>query len=108
VITGDADFIAVLKYFTPEEGGRSKPVFSGYFPIVKFPFSKISTGGKQKFINKEIVYPGETVEAEIEVIGPHLFLNQLSEGMEFEISEGITIIGTGTIKQIINQDLKKL
>ena len=108
MITGDADFTAILKYLTPEEGGRTNPVVLNYFPLIKFPFSEIMTGGKQKFLNKQEVYPGETVEAEIELLNSDIFLKQLSEGMEFKFEEiPRRTLGTGVIRQIINLDLKK-
>jgi translation elongation factor EF-Tu-like GTPase len=63
------DFIAELKYRTTEEGGRKTPVFkTDYRPQVKFPFSNMQTSGQQTFLDKDIVYPGDTVTAEIAII----------------------------------------
>jgi translation elongation factor EF-Tu-like GTPase len=59
------DFIAVLTYLSAEEGGRKTPARSRYRPGIKFPFSSMQTSGQQIFIGTDIVYPGETVEAEI-------------------------------------------
>ena len=102
------DFVAALRYRTTEEGGRKTPVFnSGYRPQIKFEFSEMQTSGEQRFLNKETVYPGDTVDAEIEVLSSNIFENNLSEGMTFEFREGSKIIGAGTIKQIINVRLKK-
>ena len=47
------------------------------------------------------------VEAEIKILSTDFFANKLTEKMEFEFREGKTIIGTGKIKQIINDKLKK-
>ena len=101
------DFIAVLTYKTHEQGGRSLPVVSGYRPGITFPFDKMQTTGQQIFMNKELVYPGDVVEAEIRIPSVEYFANQLTEGMTFNFSEGETIIGTGEIKQIINERLRK-
>jgi len=103
----NADFIAVLKYRTTEEGGRKTPAYSGYRPQVKFSFQKIQTSGQQTFINKKIVYPGEIVEAEIKIISVEIFKNCLEEGMNFEFREGDRIIGTGQIIKILNEKLRK-
>jgi elongation factor Tu len=106
--TRTPDFIAKLSYKKAEEGGRKTPVFvEGYRPQVKFPFSEMQTSGQQKFVDKEIVYPGDCVTAEITILSPNFFENQLSEGMEFEFREGSRIIGTGTILKILNSALVK-
>lgn len=100
------DFIATLYYKTFEEGGRTTAAKSGYRPAVKFPFDEMLTTGIQTFIGKEKVFPGDSVEAEIGIIAAPHFKGRLKEGMIFTFSEGHRIIGTGVIKQILNQDLK--
>jgi len=101
------DFIAELKYLTTEQGGRKTPAHSGYRPQVKFDFTEMQTSGQQTFIDKEIVYPGETVNAKIKIVSPDYFAGNLKEGMKFEFREGATIIGTGQITNIINDKLDK-
>ena len=65
------DFTAKLYYKRTEEGGRKTAAKSGYRPQIKFAFSEMQTSGQQVFIDKEIVYPGESVIAEITIISPH-------------------------------------
>lgn len=101
------DFIANLKYKSTEQGGRRFPATSGYCPQVKFDFNEMQTGGFQKFIGAEKVYPGETVLAEISLLSPQFFENQLEVGMEFEFREGATIMGYGKIIEIRNKSLEK-
>ena len=101
------DFIAELKYLTTEQGGRKTPAYSGYRPQVKFDFTEMQTSGQQTFIDKEIVYSGETVNAKIKIVSPDYFAGYLKEGMKFEFREGATIIGTGQITNIINDKLDK-
>lgn len=100
------DFVAELKNRTSEKGGRKTPANSGYRPQVKFAFSKMQTSGRQKFIGTDIVYPGETVLAEITILSPQFFESQLEIGMEFEFQEGERIIGTGIIIEILNETLE--
>ncbi len=102
-----ADFIATLTYKTTEQGGRKTPAKTGYRPQVKFDFEEMQTSGQQTFIDKELVFPGDTVEAEIKILSVDHFANRLTEKMQFEFREGATVIGTGIIKQIINDKLKK-
>jgi len=101
------DFIADLKYLTTEEGGRQTPAFSGYRPQVKFGFDEMQTSGQQTFLNKDTVYPGDTVEAAIKIISVEHFANTLTEGMTFEFKEGSRVIGTGKIIDILNYRLIK-
>lgn len=102
------DFIAMLKYRTAEEGGRTKPAYSGYRPQIKFGFEVMQTSGRQMFIGKDNVRPGETVTAEITMASPHIFHGRISCGMYFEFREGAKVIGTGEIIEILNGDLNIL
>lgn len=101
------DFIAELQYLTTEEGGRKTPAFSGYRPQVKFAFSNNQTSGQQKFINKETVYPGDKVFAEIAIISTDFLVDKLEIGLAFDFREGSRIIGTGIITEILNPFLLK-
>lgn len=103
-----ADFIATLTYKTTEQGGRKTAAKTGYRPQVKFDFEEMQTSGQQTFIDRELVFPGDTVEAEIKILSVEHFANKLTEKMKFEFREGATVIGTGIIKHIINDKLKKV
>ena len=99
------DFIAALQYLTTEQGGRKTPAFTNYFPQLKFKFSEYQCGGQQKFIDKQVVNPGEHVTAEIALLSTEPFENKLNVGFEFDIKEGSKIVGTGIILQILNERL---
>ena len=99
-------FIAELVYRKTEDGGRKTAANNGYRPQVKFGFTENQTSGIQKFIGKESVMPGEKVLAEITVLSPHFFEGKLEVGMEFTFNEGLTIIGTGKVTEILCGDLK--
>jgi hypothetical protein len=100
------DFIALLKYKKTEEGGRKSYALSGYRPTIKFSFSEMQTSGIQTFIDKEKVFPGDTVKAEIKLLSEEYFKYQLCENSEFDFREGPNIIGTGKIISILNPKLK--
>jgi len=99
------DFIAELQYHTTAQGGRSTPAYSGYRPTVKFSFSEKQTSGQQKFLNKDVAYPGDNVIAEISIISVDFFRKQLYPGLPFEFREGSKIIGTGKVIEILNDSL---
>ncbi len=101
------DFVATLTYRTTEQGGRKTPAASGYKPQLRFPFDIMTTSGQQKFIGKDMIYPGETIDAEIRILSVEYFKHKLEVGMSFEVREGLKITGTGIIKEIINAELKK-
>ena len=103
----NSDFIATLTYKTTVQGGRKTAAKTGYRPQVKFEFDEMQTSGQQTFIDRELVFPGDTVEAEIKILSVDHFANRLTEKMQFEFREGATVIGTGIIKHIINDKLKK-
>lgn len=102
-----ADFIATITYKTKEENGRKTAAASGYRPQVKFDFDERSTSGLQRFIDRDLVFPGDTIDSEVYLLSPHFFKHKLMEGMIFEIAEGLHIMGTGKIKHIINKSLTK-
>ncbi len=103
----NADFIATLTYKTTEQGGRATAAKTGYRSQVKFDFNEMQTSGQQTFIDRELVFPGDIVEAEIKILSVDHFANRLTEKMQFEFREGERVIGTGIIKRIINDKLKK-
>lgn len=102
-----SDFIASLTYRTTAEDGRKTPAKSGYRPQVKFEFDDKQSSGQQIFIGRELVYPGDSVDAEITLLSIDHLENKLIKGMTFEFIEGMRVIGSGKIKHIINDILKK-
>ena len=99
-------FIAELVYRKTEDGGRKSAAKNGYRPQVEFGFTKNQTSGIQKFIGRDSVLPGEKVLAEITVLSPQFFEGKLEVGMEFNFNEGLTVIGTGKVTEILCEDLK--
>lgn len=104
---GDPDFVAKLAYLTTEEGGRNGYAASGYRPHVKFDGRKEMTSGEQLFVDKDKVFPGETVTAEIRILSPNFFEKYLFVGQHFEIGEGSKVVGHGEVLDVINQNLRQ-
>lgn len=99
-------FIARLTYHTTEEGGRETPAKSGYRPQVAFDFTEMQTSGQQIFLDKEIIYPGDTVTAEITVLTPDIIKGKIKVGMTYEFREGARVIGTGEVLEILDKYLE--
>jgi hypothetical protein len=103
----EPDFIADIEYRTTENGGRRGYAASGYRPHIKFPFSHNQTSGEQIFWDKDKVFPGEHVRAQVRILDHVTFKNALSNGMTFEFGEGPFVFGTGEILEVLNIKLKK-
>jgi hypothetical protein len=104
---GDPDFIARVAYLTTAQGGRKGYAASGYRPHVKFGGREELTSGEQLFIDKDKVFPGETVTAEIRIISKEVFKNYLYVGQHFEVAEAAHLVGNGEILEVINPDLRR-
>lgn len=81
---------------TKDEGGRSKPFFSGYRPQFYFRTTDV-TGTVTLAEGTEMVMPGDNVEITCELICPVA----MEQGMRFAIREGGRTIGAGTVSEII-------
>ena len=103
----NSDFIAKLFFLKTNEGGRKTYVKSDYRPQIIFNFDDFSTSGRQKYLNMEYVFPGDIVNAEIDLLSSDYFNGKLKENMGFKFYEGPNLIGTGKIIHIINQKLSK-
>jgi len=103
----EPDFVATITYLSTLKGGRTTPAHSKYRPQFCIPDEQYSTSGEQIFIGTDVVYPGETVQAEITLLCPELFHGKLEVGTNFEFKEGSRIVATGTIDRFINTLLVK-
>lgn len=99
------DFVAKLVYRKTEEGGRDRPLKSGCHPQVKFDFSDMQTSTSQVFRDKDWVHPGETVLADMYMVGKAYFAGTLAVGMRFEVREGGMVTAIGEILEICDRDL---
>ena len=101
------DFIATVTYALPSHGGRTRPVHSGYQPVIRFNDSGYATAAENVLTDREQIYPGETAEVNITMQSVDLLSNALLVGQQFEIYEPPKLVGIGFIKQIVNKNLEK-
>jgi hypothetical protein len=52
-----------------------------------------------------LIYPGETVIADVQILSKDYFDSKLQEGMLFDIFEGNHKVGDGSIITILNKKL---
>lgn len=99
------DFIAIVTYLLPEEGGRDWPVHSGYQPVIRFADYSTLIQAENVFTDREELTPGDSAEANITINAADMFSNALYEGQRFEIYEPPKLVGYGTIRKVSNANL---
>jgi len=103
------DFIATLEYLPTDKGGRKTPARSSYRPIIEFPGYQRMTSGEQIFIGRDIVHPGETIQAQITILSDDYFKGRLFVGQTFRFCETPNrTLGTGVIIEITNKELEQI
>jgi hypothetical protein len=90
---------ANIYYFSPQEGGISKAILSGYRGQVRINGNDWDAG--QEFIDKTTCYPGEKVDVLIQFATAHNLLT-LFPGLKFKIAEGPKVIGLGVITKLVD------
>ncbi len=99
-------FIAELYFLKTEEGGRQKPVYSGYRPHIEFEgYPEMKTSGEQDHLGETQVFPGETVLAGIHILSRDYFIGRLHLGKKFVFAEGARVCGRGEILEITDAQL---
>ncbi len=93
-------FKATLTYLKTEDGGIVTPISSGFRTIIKFPNDTQELLANQTFIDTEIVFPGDTVNAGIYLLQSDAILEKIYAGQDFDLLINSVIIGNGTITHI--------
>ncbi len=89
-------FVAQVYVLTEKEGGRQKPVFSGYRPKFYFRTTKV-TGIINLPEGVEMCKPGDNVDMTVELITPIA----IEQGLRLAIREGGRTVGSGVVASII-------
>lgn len=95
-------FTALLTYLPAKDGVNTTPVSSGYRPLFKFPFDLEMYTGVQNFSGTDLVFPGDTVTAEIALLKTDYVTGKIYEGLDFDFFEGSDLIGHGVVTKIID------
>lgn len=95
----DPDFEAEITFLTTDEGGRKGYALSGYRP--QFFYEGEDHDAIQEFVDKERVYPGETVTVQLHLLNPELLRDALRVNDHFQIREGLRTVGRGKVTRIL-------
>lgn len=101
------DFIALVTYYPPEQGGRGWPVHSGFQPVIKFSEYTTLIQAENVFTDREELLTGDYAEANITISAVEMFTHALYEGQRFEIYAPPRCIGFGLITKIVNVQLER-
>jgi elongation factor Tu len=94
------DIEVVMTFLRTEEGGRKRPVFTGYRP--QFYYDGEDWDAQHTYIGVEQVNPGDTVTAQIKFTRPKCHAGRIAVGMSFEIREGNRTVAKGQVTKILH------
>ncbi|WP_322645557.1 hypothetical protein [Chryseobacterium sp. YIM B08800] len=77
------DFIAQIHFKKENEGGRKNYVKSDYRCQLVFNFDNYKTSARQIYIGTDYAFPGDMVNAEIDILSQAYFHAKLKAGMGF-------------------------
>ena len=93
-------FKAILTYLSTDEGGIVTPVSSGFRSVIRFPYDNQEIIANHAFSETELVFPGDSVNADILMLEAERVIEKIYEGMDFDLLINSNIIGSGVITQI--------
>jgi translation elongation factor EF-Tu-like GTPase len=89
---------ADIYFLRPDEGGRSRPVASGYRG--QFYYDRHDWDAQQEFPDAEWVDPGVTARALLSFLSPDAHRGRVTPGMAFEVREGPHVVGRGRVTKV--------
>ncbi|MFC6098409.1 hypothetical protein ACFPVY_17305 [Flavobacterium qiangtangense] len=93
-------FIALLTFASAEESNKTTPVSSGYRATIHFSFEQNHFTGIQNFMDTDLVFPGDVVNAEITLLNIENFKEKLYQGLDFDFYENENLIGHGVVVKV--------
>jgi len=99
------DIEAEVIFLTTDEGGRSRPVYSGYRPL-HLVLPERFTSGQHEYKNKDRVLPGESATTDIWFLAPDQYPKSMHIGKIIRLQEGSRLIGHAKVLKIYNEALQ--
>ena len=101
------DVEAEVSYLSTSDGGRQRPVCSGYRPSHDFRLGGCLSDAQHEYPDREWVYPGQTVRVLLWFLLPKEQVGRLHSGFEFTVQEGARILGQGRVTRVLNSELER-
>lgn len=96
-----SEFLALLSFFTEEQGGLKTPAVSGDRIKLKFEYETDSPFAEIEFVDDEIVYAGDSVIVKLIITTQDFDCEIVSVGTAFDFKQADKTIGKGIIKEVI-------
>lgn len=93
-------FKATIIFLSTEDGGIVTPVSSGFRAVIRFPYDNKELIANQTFLETEIVFPGDTVVADIFLVDARETLEKIYTGLDFDLLIQSNTIANGVITHI--------
>lgn len=93
-------FRATITYLATADGGIVSPVSSGFRSQIRFPYHSRHILANQTFLETELVFPGDTVNADIFLVDDNDSLEKIYSGLDFELFANDNALGSGVITHI--------
>ncbi|HET6262594.1 MAG TPA: elongation factor Tu [Chloroflexia bacterium] len=93
------DIEVEITWLTGKQGGRVKPIFTGYRP--QFYYDGRDWDAIHTYPDVELVIPGDTVRAYLSFLSPECHVGRLFPGKEFLIREGAHVVAEGRVTKIM-------
>ncbi|KFC22513.1 hypothetical protein IO89_05485 [Epilithonimonas lactis] len=93
-------FKATITYFATEDGGIITPVSSCFRAIIRFPYDNKELIANQTFLEFELVFPGDTINADVFLLEADETLEKIYIGLDFELLINSNTIASGVITAI--------
>ena len=97
------DVEAMVTYLPTEQGGKTKPVTTGYRP--QFYYDGEDFDAAHTYPDVERVSPGESARVFLTFLQPELHVGKLHPGKAFLIREGQKVFGYGTVTRIADLEV---
>ena len=102
------EFRARIYVLTPEEGGRTRPVYSGYRPALRLKLNGGSNEDSYKdcvltWEDRDKVMPGGEGYSRIKLWFPDLAQGVLKPNLAFELSEFSHVVARGSVIEVCNE-----
>lgn len=96
------DIEVEITFLSAENGGRSRPMLTGYQP--QFHYDGYDWSAVHTYIGRDRVAPGETVRAYLSFLSPEQHAGHIRPGMPFLIREGARVMGYGVVLNVPELD----
>jgi translation elongation factor EF-Tu-like GTPase len=95
------DIEAEISFLSSEEGGRTKPAYTGFRPPIYYDDPEMGWDAMYDWGTEEPIQPGATVHARISFLSSEAHRGRLYPGKEFELREGSRVVGRGRVTRLL-------